>query len=119
MFSFGRISWLTIDAVSRRTSLMRSDTVGMGWMFIGTAWAPPDCCPCHGERKWPGRRRAEGHTSGRSGSPRLRSASVTIRYDVHDGIATITIDRPEKRNAMTYAILRDFNAAVVRAGGDD
>jgi enoyl-CoA hydratase/carnithine racemase len=44
---------------------------------------------------------------------------VTIRYDVDGGIATITIDRPEKRNAMTYAILRQFNEAVAQAGDDD
>jgi enoyl-CoA hydratase/carnithine racemase len=42
-----------------------------------------------------------------------------IRYEVHDGVATITIDRPEKRNAMTFAILADFEAAVRRAGADD
>ncbi|MGD9705683.1 MAG: enoyl-CoA hydratase/isomerase family protein [Acidimicrobiia bacterium] len=42
-----------------------------------------------------------------------------IRYEVDDGIATITIDRPEKRNAMTYAMLGDFIDAVRRAGDDD
>jgi 2-(1,2-epoxy-1,2-dihydrophenyl)acetyl-CoA isomerase len=42
-----------------------------------------------------------------------------IRYEVADRIATITIDRPEKRNAMTYSVLADFNRAVRRAGEDD
>jgi enoyl-CoA hydratase/carnithine racemase len=43
-----------------------------------------------------------------------------IRYEVDDdGIAVITIDRPEKRNAMTYAILRDFHDTVAAAGDDD
>jgi enoyl-CoA hydratase/carnithine racemase len=42
-----------------------------------------------------------------------------IRYDVDDGIGLITIDRPEKRNAMTYAVLRDFKQAVADAGNDD
>ena len=42
-----------------------------------------------------------------------------IRYEVDDRVATITIDRPEKRNAMTYAVLRDFHEAVARAGSDD
>ena len=42
-----------------------------------------------------------------------------IRYEVDDGVATITIDRPEKRNAMTYAVLADFTAAVWRAADDD
>ncbi len=42
-----------------------------------------------------------------------------IRYEVEDRIATITIDRPEKRNAMTYAVLREFTEAVWRAADDD
>ena len=41
-----------------------------------------------------------------------------IRYEVDDRVATITIDRPEKRNAMTYAVLREFHEAVARAGSD-
>jgi 2-(1,2-epoxy-1,2-dihydrophenyl)acetyl-CoA isomerase len=42
-----------------------------------------------------------------------------IRYEVADGVATLTIDRPEKRGAMTYAMLEEFTASVARAGGDD
>jgi enoyl-CoA hydratase/carnithine racemase len=42
-----------------------------------------------------------------------------IRYEVDDRVATITIDRPEKRNAMTDAVLREFHEAVARAGADD
>jgi len=42
-----------------------------------------------------------------------------ILYDVSDGIATITINRPEKRNAMSFAVLNDFIAATKRAGADD
>lgn len=45
--------------------------------------------------------------------------SEHIRYEVGDGIATVTIDRPEKRNAMTYEILNAFLDAVARAGADD
>lgn len=41
-----------------------------------------------------------------------------IRYCVEDRIATITINRPEKRNAMTYAMLAEFLGAVERAGQD-
>ena len=42
-----------------------------------------------------------------------------IRYEVDDdGIAQITLERPEKRNAMTYAMLEDFIATVRRAGED-
>lgn len=42
-----------------------------------------------------------------------------IRYNVEDGVAVITIDRPERGNAMSYAVLADFHQAVTRAGEDD
>jgi enoyl-CoA hydratase/carnithine racemase len=43
-----------------------------------------------------------------------------IRYDVEDdGIGIITIDRPEKRNAMTYAMVRTFVDTLAKAGEDD
>ena len=42
-----------------------------------------------------------------------------IRYEVSDRVATVTIDRPEKRNAMTYAILAEFHEAIRRAGTDE
>ena len=42
-----------------------------------------------------------------------------IRYEVEGGIATITIDRPEKKGAMTYAMLGEFIETVHRAGADD
>lgn len=38
--------------------------------------------------------------------------SEHIRMDVDDGVATLTIDRPEKKNAMTFAMLADFTQAV-------
>jgi enoyl-CoA hydratase/carnithine racemase len=42
-----------------------------------------------------------------------------IRYEVRERTATITIDRPEKRGAMTYAILAEFHEAIARASDDD
>jgi enoyl-CoA hydratase/carnithine racemase len=43
-----------------------------------------------------------------------------IKYAVDaDGIATLTIDRAEKRNAMTYAMLGAFIDKVAEAGADD
>ena len=42
-----------------------------------------------------------------------------ILYDVQDKIATVTINRPEKRNAMTYQMLFDFIETMARAGADD
>ena len=41
-----------------------------------------------------------------------------IGYEVDGGIATVTIDRPEKRNAMTYAVLREFTEAIWRASDE-
>src|SRR5207302_9103765 len=48
-----------------------------------------------------------------------RSEPLVIRYEAADGIGTITIDRPEKRNAMTYAMLAEFISTVRKAGADD
>ena len=42
-----------------------------------------------------------------------------ILYDVEDGVCTITINRPEKKNAMGFAMLGDFIATFDRAGKDD
>jgi enoyl-CoA hydratase/carnithine racemase len=42
-----------------------------------------------------------------------------IRYDVSDGIGTITIDRPDKKGAMTYAMLGDFIKTIHDASEDD
>jgi enoyl-CoA hydratase len=41
-----------------------------------------------------------------------------ILYEVEDGIATVTINRPEKRNAMTFQMLSDFISTMERAGAD-
>jgi len=41
-----------------------------------------------------------------------------IRYHVEGRVGVITIDRPEKRNAMTYAMLGDFIETVGRADDD-
>ena len=41
-----------------------------------------------------------------------------IRYRVEGKVGVITIDRPEKRNAMTYAMLGDFIATVAKADAD-
>lgn len=41
-----------------------------------------------------------------------------ILYDVRDGVGQITINRPDKRNAMTYAMLGEFIDTIRRAGED-
>lgn len=45
--------------------------------------------------------------------------SDMITYEVEDHIARITLNRLEKRNAMTYSMLDDFHAAIRRAGEDE
>ena len=45
--------------------------------------------------------------------------SEWVLYDVSDeGVCTITLNRPEKKNAMSFAMLGDFLAAFSRAGDD-
>lgn len=41
-----------------------------------------------------------------------------IDYAVDDGVAIVTINRPEKRNAMSYAALASFYEAIARAAAD-
>lgn len=41
-----------------------------------------------------------------------------ILYSVDAGVATITINRPEKKNAMSFAMLGQFIETVKRAGED-
>jgi len=42
-----------------------------------------------------------------------------IHYEVAGAVATITIDRPERRNAVDRAHVQDLLAAVERASGDE
>ena len=42
-----------------------------------------------------------------------------IRYNVDGKVGIVTIDRPEKRNAMTYAMLGEFIETVGRADADE
>ncbi|MGA9275323.1 enoyl-CoA hydratase/isomerase family protein, partial [Ilumatobacter sp.] len=41
-----------------------------------------------------------------------------IRYEAQGRVGVITIDRPEKRNAMTFAMLGQFIETVARADAD-
>jgi enoyl-CoA hydratase len=42
----------------------------------------------------------------------------TVRYEAGDGVATLTLDRPERRNAITPELIDDFSAALGRAQED-
>jgi enoyl-CoA hydratase/carnithine racemase len=43
----------------------------------------------------------------------------TIRYDVADGIATVTLHRPEKLNAVNSTMIREFVEVLERVDADD
>ena len=43
----------------------------------------------------------------------------TIRYDVSENIATITLNRPQARNAFTLTMADELNAALRQADSDD
>jgi enoyl-CoA hydratase len=42
-----------------------------------------------------------------------------ILYESSEGVATITLDRPDRRNAQNQQLLEDLNAAWERAAADD
>ena len=39
-----------------------------------------------------------------------------IEFDVRDRVATITLNRPEKRNAISQTMLHEFRQALMEAG---
>jgi enoyl-CoA hydratase len=41
-----------------------------------------------------------------------------VRYRVADGVATVTFNRPEKRNAITFAMVDAFSEHLARAAAD-
>ena len=43
----------------------------------------------------------------------------TVLYDVSDGIATITLNRPHAKNALSSALMRDLTQALESAGQDE
>ena len=45
--------------------------------------------------------------------------SEMIQYEVSDRIATLTINRPERRNAMTASMNKEFPKKIREAGEDD
>jgi len=43
----------------------------------------------------------------------------TVLYEVADGVARITMNRPAKHNALNHQLMDDLDAAFARAGSDD
>jgi len=46
-------------------------------------------------------------------------AFTTLRYEVADRVATIALDQPDTRNALSDTVLTELNEAFVAAGDDD
>ena len=42
-----------------------------------------------------------------------------VRYDVADGVATVTMNRPDKRNALNDALVEALHDALARAAGEE
>src|SRR5262249_12122887 len=57
------------------------------------------------------------------GTHRVPDRTVTsfseIRYEVEDGVCTVTLNRPDRLNAVTTTMLRELGEAWDRADGDD
>lgn len=47
------------------------------------------------------------------------AASSVIRYEVADGVARITLNRPEKRNALDDQLVAELKASLRRADADE
>src|SRR5262249_46149799 len=60
------------------------------------------------------RRRRQGRTSAR-----ILMAFETLLYDVADGVATLTLNRPERLNAVNATVIRELVEAFDRADADD
>ncbi len=41
-----------------------------------------------------------------------------VRYEVDGAVARVTIDRPERRNAMSFTVMRELAEAMAAAGAD-
>ncbi len=46
-------------------------------------------------------------------------AEASVLYDVADGVATITLNRPDKRNALNQSVVSGVRESLARAGDDE
>src|SRR5690606_25777132 len=72
-------------------------------------------------------RAARAKSSGTSSPPAASNCRVpkelfvdleTVLYDVRDGVARITMNRPDKRNALNHQLIDDLAAAFAEAERD-
>jgi enoyl-CoA hydratase len=68
------------------------------------------------KRRW---ENCEHHDPINHQSARLQMTYSTLLFDVRDGIAFITINRPDKLNALNDAVIADLDRAVARVESDD
>lgn len=61
---------------------------------------------------------AHGDTSGDIPGDIPGDIDQEVLYHRVGGVATVTINRPERRNAMSWSVIRGLRAAVARAGAD-
>src|SRR5438477_10920990 len=59
------------------------------------------------------------YAAARRGGGAMMTDFEHVRYSVEDGIATLTLHRPERLNAVHGAMLREIVAALDAADGDD
>jgi enoyl-CoA hydratase/carnithine racemase len=50
--------------------------------------------------------------------PGEQSSAPTVRYEVAAQVATVTIDRAERRNALSWTVIAEMRAALARARAD-
>ena len=68
-------------------------------------------------RRYARQARRDCHSHGRC--KRARMAFETILFDVQDGIARVTLNRPDRLNAMTWLMIEEFLEAIEICRRDD
>jgi enoyl-CoA hydratase len=48
----------------------------------------------------------------------VNSVNPIVRYDVHDGVATVTLDSPHNRNALSRQLIAELTDRLDDAGAD-
>ena len=62
---------------------------------------------------------AEDADGGRQEPRRLTAVGDLVRYEAEDGVATLTLNRPDKLNAVNTELIGELIAALDRADSDD
>jgi len=76
----------------------------------GHGRSPHRCERLAGCRRHPGDR-----TDGRQSTNRVGDGDRLVRFEVHDGIATITLDSPDNRNALSTLLVAQLREAMSAA----